>query len=97
LTAFGRFFFTCRSQKDNIDRVSNNLGAMMDTSPIVECDVTLELSITQRIKINRLLQGLEDLLNFAHQAGMIITVDVQSLDPLAMRNVRMVGNVRSAR
>lgn len=40
---------------------------------------------------------LVGLLDFAQRNGFIITVETVPLEPLAMRNYRMVGNVRGAR
>lgn len=47
--------------------------------------------------VNRYSLLLHKLLSDAAADGVIITVETESLEPLAMRNVRMVGHVRGAR
>lgn len=42
-------------------------------------------------------ERLQRLLADAARVGIVITVDLQPLEPLAMRSYRMVGNVRGAR
>jgi hypothetical protein len=46
---------------------------------------------------NRLADQLKLLLETAFELGFVITVETAPLEPLAMRNYRMIGNVRAAR
>jgi hypothetical protein len=46
---------------------------------------------------DHIVNDLYGLLVLAKRNGFIVTVDTESLEPLAMRNVRMVGYVRAAR
>ena len=66
-------------------------------APDVGCDVTLDMPAARRILMNAIMNDLKGALDFAARNGFIITVDVQSLEPLAMRNIRMIGHVRGAR
>jgi hypothetical protein len=60
-------------------------------------DVSPEQDEKRRRLRNYVAGDLIGLLDFAQRNGFIITVETVPLDPLAMRNYRMVGNVRAAR
>lgn len=66
-------------------------------TPDVGCDVTLDMPPERRFILNYIISDLQGLLTYAQRNGFIVRVDTVSLEPLAMRNVRMVGHVRGAR
>lgn len=69
----------------------------MDNSPDVQMDIEMGAQAEVRIRIAAIGSDLHALLAKAHRLGVIVRVDTVSIEPLAMRNVRMVGHVRGAR
>ena len=48
-------------------------------------------------QVLRIHHALVNLLADAEASGVVVTVELEPLQPLAMRHYRMVGNVRGAR
>lgn len=67
----------------------------MNNYPIVNAHA--EMNDEKRATRDRLTIDLLNLLERAKRNGFVITVDLQALEPLAMRNYRMIGDVRGAR
>ncbi len=55
------------------------------------------LGTAEHDNINQIAAQLNTLLAKAHEQGFIVSVESIPLQPLAMRNTRMLGEVRKAR
>jgi hypothetical protein len=66
--------------------------------PRVNIDLQgVALGTAEHDNINHIAAQLNTLLAKAYEQGFIVTVENISLQPLAMRNARMLGEVRKAR
>lgn len=59
--------------------------------------VTLTPPATDDGALMRFARDLATLMREAEKAGIVLTIDLRSVEPFAMGNYRMQGNVRRAR
>lgn len=55
-----------------------------------------EVRIAQ-VQFNEMQRRVDELITYAESNGFVVTIDTEPLQPLAMRNYKMVANVRRAR
>lgn len=67
------------------------------TRPTVSIHPVVTDARDQRMVKNQIANQLQMLLNAAYDCGYVVTVELAPLQPLAMGNYQMVGQVREQR